>query len=340
MDEFGARHARWYADWLAGRADERLAGRLIGSWEPEDEEHDNIRAALAWARDDGDVVLELRLAASAGLFYWPSRGHLTEGLRWLRGRAGPIRGRRRGTAGPGIARPDADRLAAGRLRRLRGGRRPRRRRCSSGSTTALRWRWRSWHVRSQPRDGATSTPRWRTPTARSALFRELGNTSALDAVLNNRGYAEIIAGNFESAERRLRELAESATGRSRLFATANHALALARLGRLDEAEERFASVLQSAVDERSTEIMFYGFEGLAVVAGSRAEDMRAAQLWGVAAGITEATGYVLGMAEQVFHDELVPEVRGRLGEAAFDQAWSLGRQRSFDEAIALALRRP
>ena len=121
------------------------------------------------------------------------------------------------------------------------------------------------------------------------IFRELGNTSALDAVLSNRGYAEIIAGNFESAERRLRELAESATGPSRLFATANHALALARLGRLDEAEERFASVLQSAVDERSTEIMFYGFEGLAVVAGSRAEDVRAAQLWGVAAGITEAT---------------------------------------------------
>ena len=85
--------------------------------------------------------------------------------------------------------------------------------------------------------------------------------------------------------------------------------------------------------------MFYGFEGLAVVAGSRAEDVRAAQLWGVTAGLTEATGYVLGMAEQVFHDELVPEVRGRLGEVAFDQAWSLGRQRSFDEAIALALRR-
>ena len=75
--------------------------------------------------------------------------------------------------------------------------------------------------------------------------------------------------------------------------------------------------------------MFYGFEGLAVVAGSRAEDMRAAQLWGVAAAITEATGYVLGMAEQVFHDELVPEVRARLGEAAFDQAWnSAGSSRS------------
>ena len=158
-------------------------------------------------------------------------------------------------------------------------------------------------------------------------------------ILSNRSYAEIIAGNFESAERRLRELAGSAAGEARLFATANHALALARLGRLDEAEERFASVLQTAIAERSTEITFYGFEGLAAVAGSRAEDVRAAQLWGVAAGISEATGYALGMAEQSFHDDLVPEVRARLGDAEFGQAWHIGRLRSFEEAMALALRR-
>ena len=60
----------------------------------------------------------------------------------------------------------------------------------------------------------------------------------------------------------------------------------------------------------------------------------------MSAAIREATGYVLATAEQRFHDELVPEVRARLGETAFDEAWNLGRQLSFDEAYALALRRP
>jgi tetratricopeptide (TPR) repeat protein len=171
------------------------------------------------------------------------------------------------------------------------------------------------------------------------LFRELGHTSALDAILSNRGYADIVAEDFESAERRLRELTESANGPTLLFASANHGLALARLGRLDEAEERFAGLLEPAVAERSTEMVFYSFEGLALVAACRAEDVRAARLWGVTAGITEATGYILATAEHLFHDELVPETRARLGEAEFDRAWNLGRQLSFDEALALALRR-
>jgi tetratricopeptide (TPR) repeat protein len=170
------------------------------------------------------------------------------------------------------------------------------------------------------------------------LFRELGHTDGLNAILSNRGYAEIIAGSYESAERRLRELAGSARGPARLFAAANHGLALARLGRLDEADAIFTESLQEAVADGSTEIVFYGFEGLALVAGSRADDLRAAQLWGVTAGISEATGYVLGNAERSLHDELMPEVRARLGEEEFDRAWNLGRLRSFEEALALALR--
>jgi len=59
----------------------------------------------------------------------------------------------------------------------------------------------------------------------------------------------------------------------------------------------------------------------------------------VSAAIREATGYVLAAAEQRFHDELVPEVRRRLGDADFDRAWNVGRQLSFEQATVLALRR-
>jgi tetratricopeptide (TPR) repeat protein len=45
-----------------------------------DEEHDNVRAALAWAAQTDDVELELRLA-SAARWYWVVRGELSEGRR-------------------------------------------------------------------------------------------------------------------------------------------------------------------------------------------------------------------------------------------------------------------
>jgi len=45
-----------------------------------DEELDNVRAALAWAADEGEIELEVRLAVAAR-WYWVLKGHLTEGRR-------------------------------------------------------------------------------------------------------------------------------------------------------------------------------------------------------------------------------------------------------------------
>jgi predicted ATPase/class 3 adenylate cyclase len=331
------RHARWYADWLGRRADDRTAGRLVGDWEPEDEEHDNIRAALTWARDSGEAALELEFAGSAGLFYWPGRGHLTEGRRWLddvllRADAGDPRLRARALLAASqhtwrqgdLGR--CDELAAeAQLVFEQLDERP------LLAMTLI--------ARAIAAEGDTAAEEEHYAKA-ERIYRELGHREGLDAILSNRGYSDIVVENFESAERRLREVADSAIGRARLFALANHGLALARLGRLDEAEARFAEILQfAAKTDRSIEVLFYGFEGLAVTAASRGEDQRAAALWGVSARIQDATGYVLQTAELRFHDQLVPEVRARFGEADFDGALNFGRQLSFDEAVALALRR-
>jgi non-specific serine/threonine protein kinase len=323
--------------WLEARTEERLRGSLVGSWGPEDEEHDNIRAALAWARDAGKTELELQFAGSAGLFYWPNRGHLSEGRRWL----DDVLARSQG----------ADR---------------RRRAWALVAASQLAWRQREYgrcdelaaeaqelleELDDRPalavalvsraiaadfrgdRDAAASHSK-----AAETIFRELGHTASLEAVLNNRGYADIVAGDFESAERRLREVADSATGPARLVAVGNHGLALARLGRLDDAEARYREVLHGGMTtDPSMETLLYGFEGLGLVAAARTDDLRAAGLWGVSAAIREMTGYLLATAEQTFHDELEQEVRARLGDADFDRAWDEGRQLRGEAAIGLAL---
>jgi predicted ATPase/class 3 adenylate cyclase len=331
------RHARWYADWLGSRADDRAAGRLVGEWEPEDEEHDNIRAALTWARDSGEAALELEFAGSAGLFYWPGRGHLTEGRLWLDdvlSRADSADPRLRARVLLAASQHAWRQGDFGHCGELAAEAQAVFERLDDRPLLAM-----TLIARAIAAEGDTAAEEEHYAKA-ERIYRELGNREGLDAILSNRGYADIVAENFESAERRLREVADSAIGRARHFALANHGLALARLGRLDEAEARFAEIVQfAATTDRSMEILLYGFEGLAVTAANRAEDQRAAALWGVSARMQDATGYVLQTAELRFHDELVPEVRARFGENDFDRALNLGRQLSFDEAVALALRR-
>jgi non-specific serine/threonine protein kinase len=74
-----------HAEYFVGLA-EAAKPVFLGSEHPKwsrrlEREHDNLRAAMSWARDAGDVRTGLRLVGALSTFWW-MRGYLSEGRRW------------------------------------------------------------------------------------------------------------------------------------------------------------------------------------------------------------------------------------------------------------------
>jgi predicted ATPase/class 3 adenylate cyclase len=76
------RHLAWYLA-EAQRAEPELKGPEQGSYlDLLEEEHDNLRVALAWALEGSSAADAVRLAVTLSRF-WLVRGYLSEGRRWL-----------------------------------------------------------------------------------------------------------------------------------------------------------------------------------------------------------------------------------------------------------------
>jgi tetratricopeptide (TPR) repeat protein len=75
-------HANYYSQ-LAQTAEPHLTGQDQREWLTQlEREHDNLRAALAWAEDQEEAVYGLRLSSMLWRF-WYTHGYIGEGRNWL-----------------------------------------------------------------------------------------------------------------------------------------------------------------------------------------------------------------------------------------------------------------
>ncbi len=343
------RHAAYYLA-LAEAAEPELMGAGQATWLARlDADHDNMRAALAWAREragDGDEMA-LQLAGALWRFWW-IRGHLAEGRRWME----RLLGRGGGSA-------------AVRARALNGG----------GN---LAWgqgdyaRATAWYEE--------SLVFWRQVGDAAGIARALSN---LGMVLHEQGdlggaqarYEESlalhrqrrdldrwsIAATLNNLGRAVHELGDRARARA-LFAeslalkreigdSAGTAATLGNLADVASAEgdyERAATLYRDSVtlykELGDHGGIASGCEGMAHMAAqvesAAADPLRAVHLLAAANALRLAADVTLPPAEHDhYYGRNLTNLRHALGDRAFEDAWAGGQALSVDHIVAEVLAR-
>ncbi len=328
------RHAEWFLA-FAERADRDSRGvRGTDELERLEAEHDNLRAALEWLHEHGDGDSELRLAIALTRFWW-LRGHVAEARRRLHDALGHHAGQtaqlrtealRRAAVLAGVQGDYeiAKELAAESqaLYEELGDRR--------GIATAL-----STRAEAHLHAGSYEPAREFYLEARS-IFSELSDDWDVAAATVNLGYVALGEGSHDQAAelaaeglRTLRELGD-ANG----TATALYVLGAASVASgdqegaarwLDEALRLFAQVGDK---EGSAECLH------AIAALTAAADpVCAAELTGVAETLREHTGSALAQFQLDWRDETIDEIRRRLRDDEWRDAFKHGAELTFEEAV-------
>ena len=157
------------------------------------------------------------------------------------------------------------------------------------------------------------------------------------------GSVEMALGRYDDAARHLREardLAEASGGD--WFAAGSRVqlgiLAVLR-GKLDEAQVLLDEALDLSLAARSTAFVTLCLAGYAWLAFSDGDPARAARLEGAAEGLRRRLGLAAWPHLRKVEAELVARVRQRLGEARFDQAFTVGSGLTQQQAVAMVRNR-
>jgi predicted ATPase len=337
MEELHRRHAV-----LMLTSVERLEPKLASSAEALDavgHDHDNVRAALAWAIETGDAGLGLRLGYAAWRF-WQRRGHLREARSWFErllaipGAGAPAAARAKGLTGAaGIAYWQND------------------------YATAIAWYEeaeaivrglgdRVWLADALYNTGTTAALIGDMASVSSRLAegtqigRELGDDAILGHFLQATGYMAFMGDRLNEARGPLEEGLEVARRGTDVAAIAvgHHTVGqVARLqGRLEDAARHYREAIRITNELGDTAQMTEPLQGLAAVLVSMGEPESGVRLLGANAAIRERLGGG-PPPEWLRLGDPLGEARQVLVVQAYSQAWEAGLGMSVDEAVQEAL---
>jgi tetratricopeptide (TPR) repeat protein len=349
LDDTRRRHAQYYVG-VAERVDEQLRGSgpaHLAALDRLEDEHDNLRAALAWSLQTPDAgpapadrertATGLRLVQALALF-WYRHGHAAEGRRWLQ-RAIEL------TAEDGGA-PLAQ-LAhwLGVLLQQQG---------EQQSSLSLLERslaiWRDLGDRDQQvRElnslGIAHHHLGDLDVARSlleesaAISREIGSDFRLAAALTNLGQLESDAGNFDRATQVLQEALAIDRKQGDMLGVALDQQSLAgvhlRAGRAREARDLLSGMADYVVSCGDPELLATTLEMSAANAAQLGEVLRAARLTGAVEAVRQRTGIPTKQRDEVVLERFLAPARAALAPEQWDAELAAGRALTQQQAAAL-----
>jgi len=337
--ELQHQHASYYLA-LAEGAVAHLSGPQQDVWlERLEVEHDNLRAALAWAFEGEQAETLVRFGAALWRF-WEMRGHFTEGRTWLervleksRGTAVALRAQAFTGAGTiawhqgDYARAIEFHEAALRLYRELGDK--------HGIAFTLNNLGAQALVQG---DYAQAAPLFEEGLA---IARELGDRRLNAYMVHNLAEVARHQGDYTRAAPLY---AESLALVQELGDRWGIAINLAWLGTVTRYQGNYAhatallmeglTLCQALGDkERIAECL----EGLAGLAGAQEQAERAAHLFGAAAALRDTIDAPLPPAERADYERDLATIRSQIDAAAFADAWAAGQAMPPEQAIAEAL---
>ena len=341
-EEARRRHAGYYLS-LAERAGPGLKGPDQVPWlERLETELDNLRAAIGWSIDHGEVEAVARMAFASWLFWW-LHGHLDEGRRWME---------------KALARepdmPDSARarllLVAGTLAQGRSNWEPARLFLEESLALFRQLDDEEGVAYALAGMGLVDLGQKQYERGLALVeesidrFLKIGEKWAASPMLSFAAAASLSRGDISHA-RQLAErglsLAREVGARDAVYLTLH---ALATVARAEGDNERAARLfgegltLSAEVEDHSS--LAYYLQGLAAIAASEDRLARAARLWGAAETLLERTEVIAyaHAPDHSLYQRQVAAARERLDEAAWEAAWGEGRAMMPEQAVTYALK--
>ena len=333
------RHAAFYLE-LAERAEPELRGPNQVEWlERLEQENDNLRAAMSWALSAEDYA-----AARLGWalhHFWVYRGHQREGHRWMEAtlehelppalQARVLIVTASMAYAQGDYRTTEERVGEALHLSQR-----------EGDVLAEAYAWAG--------TGLVEMARQDYEVAASSLEKAIALLEPDDedflvatwrvifgTTLLVRGEAERAERAFEEGLAAARRLKVPSLTYIALYNSAQSALVR---GDLEKAARMLREGIEWSKQTKDKANLVYFLEALAAVKAFGGEAERCALLLGAAEGLLEEVGarvYNYYVPDPSLQERAVVEARAVLGDAAFESAWALGQEMSFEQAVEYAL---